>query len=42
MTEYELLRIISFLERVRGPFQELIPFAEEDASWNGFLAVQSG
>jgi multiple sugar transport system substrate-binding protein len=34
MTEYELLRIISFLERVRGPFQELLPIAEEDASWN--------
>jgi multiple sugar transport system substrate-binding protein len=37
MTEYELLRIISFLERVRTPFQELIPIAEEDASWNILL-----
>ena len=34
MTEHELLRIISFLEHVRRPFQELLPIAEEDASWN--------
>ncbi len=31
MTEHELLRIIAFLERVRQPFQELVPIAEEDA-----------
>ena len=33
MTEHELLRIIAFLERVRQPFQELIPIADEDATW---------
>ena len=37
MTEHELLRIIGFLERVRLPFKELIPIAEEDASWNILL-----
>src|SRR5580692_975308 len=37
MTEHELLRIIAFLERVRLPFQELIPIAEEDATWNILL-----
>ncbi len=37
MTEYELLRIITFLERVKGPYRELVPIAEEDASWNMLL-----
>ena len=37
MTEHELLRIITFLERVRQPFQELVPIAEEDATWNMLL-----
>ena len=37
MTEYELLRIITFLERVRQPYQELLPTAEEDPSWNLLL-----
>ena len=37
MTEHELLRIIAFLERVRLPFQELVPVAEEDATWNMLL-----
>lgn len=37
MTEHELLRIIAFLERVRQPFQELVPVAEEDATWNMML-----
>jgi len=37
MTEYELLRIITFLERVRAPYQELLPIAEEDATWNILL-----
>ena len=37
MTEYELLRIITFLERVRQPYQELVPIAEEDPSWNILL-----
>jgi len=37
MTEYELLRIIGFLERVRTPYQELVPLAQEDASWNLLL-----
>ena len=37
MTEYELLRIISFLERVRSPYQELLPEADNDATWNMLL-----
>jgi len=37
LTEYELLRIITFLERVRSPYQELLPTAEEDCSWNILL-----
>ncbi len=37
MTEHEILRIIAFLERVRSPFQDLIPIAEEDPSWNIIL-----
>jgi multiple sugar transport system substrate-binding protein len=37
MTEYELLRIITFLERVRLPYQELVPIAEEDPVWNLLL-----
>ena len=37
MTEYELLRIIAFLERVRQPFQDMIPIADEDATWNMLL-----
>ena len=37
MTEYELLRIITFLERVRAPYQELLPMAEQDPSWNILL-----
>jgi multiple sugar transport system substrate-binding protein len=37
MTEYELLRIITFLERVKAPYLELVPIAEEDASWNMIL-----
>jgi multiple sugar transport system substrate-binding protein len=37
MTEHELLRIIAFLERVRLPFQELVPIAEEDPTWNILL-----
>lgn len=34
MTEYELLRIISFLEKVRIPYVQMLPFAEADAAWN--------
>jgi multiple sugar transport system substrate-binding protein len=37
MTEHELLRIISFLERVRMPYQALVPIAEEDPLWNVLL-----
>src|SRR5450631_1156962 len=37
MTEFELLRIITFLERVRMPYQELVPMAEEDPMWNVLL-----
>ena len=34
MTEYELLRIITFLERMRGPYDRLLHAAEPDANWN--------
>jgi multiple sugar transport system substrate-binding protein len=34
MTEYELLRIITFLERMRGPYDRLMKAAEPDANWN--------
>jgi len=37
MTEYELLRVISFLEKTRAPYQQLIPIAEQDANWNIIL-----
>lgn len=39
MTEFEQLRIISFLERVREPFLQIVPIAEEDASWNILLFI---
>jgi multiple sugar transport system substrate-binding protein len=34
MTEYELLRIITFLERLRSPYDSLLKIAEPDANWN--------
>jgi hypothetical protein len=34
MTEYELLRIITFLERMRSPYDNLLTMAEPDANWN--------
>ena len=34
MTEYELLRIISFLERMRAPYDKLLKAAEPDPNWN--------
>jgi multiple sugar transport system substrate-binding protein len=37
MTEFELLRIISFLERVRAPYETLLSAAEPDPSWNIIL-----
>ena len=37
MTEYELLRIISFLERMRKPYDKLLKSAEPDANWNIIL-----
>jgi multiple sugar transport system substrate-binding protein len=37
MTEYELLRIISFLERMRSPYDELLRAAEPDPNWNMIL-----
>ena len=37
MTENELLRVINFLERVRAPFQTLVPIAREDPVWNILL-----
>jgi multiple sugar transport system substrate-binding protein len=37
MTEYELLRIITFLERIRTPYDKLLKAAEPDPSWNIIL-----
>lgn len=37
MTDYELLRIISFLERVRSPFDENLSAAKPDFAWNAVL-----
>ena len=34
VTEYELLRIITFLERMRGPYDRLMSAATPDANWN--------
>ncbi|MDE2446350.1 MAG: extracellular solute-binding protein, partial [Alphaproteobacteria bacterium] len=37
MTEYELLRIITFLERMRAPYDNLLNTAEPDPNWNIIL-----
>jgi multiple sugar transport system substrate-binding protein len=37
LNEYELLRVIAFLEKTRTPYTELIPVAEQDAIWNVLL-----
>ena len=37
MTEYELLRIITFLERMRTPYDKLLKAAEPDPNWNVIL-----
>jgi multiple sugar transport system substrate-binding protein len=37
MTEYELLRVINFLEKARTPYMAMIPTADEDPSWNMLL-----
>ncbi len=37
MTEYELLRIITFLERMRTPYDKLLNAAEPDPNWNIIL-----
>ena len=37
MTEYELLRIVSFLERMRKPYDNLLNAAEPDPNWNIIL-----
>jgi multiple sugar transport system substrate-binding protein len=37
MTEYELLRIITFLERMRTPYDKLLNTAEPDPNWNIIL-----
>ncbi len=37
MTEYELLRIIAFLERMRTPYDKLLKAAEPDPNWNIIL-----
>jgi multiple sugar transport system substrate-binding protein len=34
MTEYELLRIITFLERMRKPYDDLLKTSEPDPNWN--------
>jgi multiple sugar transport system substrate-binding protein len=37
MTEYELLRIITFLERMRTPYDKLLKASEPDPNWNIIL-----
>jgi multiple sugar transport system substrate-binding protein len=37
MTEYELLRIITFLERMRTPYDRLLKASEPDPNWNIIL-----
>jgi multiple sugar transport system substrate-binding protein len=37
MTEYEMLRIITFLERMRAPYHKLLKAAEPDPNWNIIL-----
>lgn len=37
MTEHELLRIITFLERMRAPYDKLLQAAEPDPNWNIIL-----
>jgi multiple sugar transport system substrate-binding protein len=37
MTEYELLRIITFLERMRTPYEKLLKAAEADPNRNIIL-----
>jgi multiple sugar transport system substrate-binding protein len=39
MTEYELLRIINFLERLRGPYDCLLKSAEPDPNWNIIICL---
>jgi multiple sugar transport system substrate-binding protein len=39
MTEYELLRIIAFLEKTRLPYQRIVPIADEDPAWNILLCL---
>jgi multiple sugar transport system substrate-binding protein len=34
MTEFEILRVIEYLERTRRPYRTLFPFADEDPVWN--------
>ena len=37
MTEFELLRIITFLERMRQPYDRMLNAAEPDPNWNIIL-----
>jgi multiple sugar transport system substrate-binding protein len=34
MKDFELLRVIEYLERTRKPYRELFPMADEDPVWN--------
>ena len=34
MNEFELLRVVEYLERTRRPYRALFPMAEEDPVWN--------
>ena len=34
MNDFELLRVIEYLERTRKPYRDLFPMAEEDPVWN--------
>ncbi len=33
MNEYEMLRVIDFIEKTRRPFREVVAAADDDAIW---------
>ena len=39
MNDYELLRVIDFMEKVRAPFLKRIPGATDDPYWNIVVSV---
>jgi multiple sugar transport system substrate-binding protein len=34
MNDYEILRVIDFIERTRGPFAKIMPVSDEEPIWN--------